>query len=285
MTDLKKIIRAIKKADAVLIGAGIGLSEAAGYHYSGEKFNEDFKDYVDKYNFKDLYTSSFYQFETEEEKWAYWAKHIYFAYYENEKSDLYKKIYELIKEKDYFVITTNTDGKFIQNNFEKNRVFEVQGSYSEFQCSGPCHDKLYDNEKFVYKALMLTKNLKVPTDLIPRCPICGEEMLVNLRHDDRFVEDSHWKESQNNYHDFLKKYKGKRIVLLEFGVGFNTPGIIRFPFEQMTANNHNAKLIRINKTNSMVPEEIEERSISVSGDISNIINKILYIKRQEKKES
>ena len=281
MTDLKKIIRLLSKADAILIGAGAGLSESAGFHYSGEKFKEDFKEYIEKYNFKDLYTSSFYQFQTSEEKWAYWAKHIYFSYYENEKNELYQKIYGLVKDKNYFVITTNTDGKFIQNGFDREKVFEVQGRYSDFQCSVPCNDKLYDNETFVYKALMLTKDLKIPSDMIPKCPVCGEEMVVNLRIDDRFVEDDLWRKSQNNYHEFLNENKDKKIVYLEFGVGFNTPGIIRFPFEQMTANNHNAKLIRINKTNSIVPEEIEDRSISISGDISNVINKIIAIKKKE----
>ena len=281
MTDLKKISRLLNRADAILIGAGEGLSESAGYQYSGEKYEQDFKDYIDKYNFKDIYTSTFYQFETPEEKWAYWAKLLYFLYYENEKSELYRKILNIIKDKNYFVITTNTDGKFIQNDFDRDKVFEVLGSYSSFKCSKLCNKKLYDNETFVYKALTLTKDMKVPEEIIPRCPKCNEELTINIRNTDNFLEDELWKKSQKKYHDFLNKYKGKKIVYLEFGVGFNTPEIIRFPFEQLTANNHNAKLIRINNKNAVVPEDIKDRSISVLGNISNTIDEIISIREKE----
>ena len=177
MTNIVQIKKLLKEADAVLIGAGAGLSEAAGIHYSGEKFNKDFIDYIRKYGFEDLYTSSFYSFNTEEEKWAYWAKHIYYAYYEKTKNDLYSNLYEIIKNKNYFVITTNTDGKFIQNGFDREKVFEVQGRYSDLQCSIPCHNKLYNNEKFVKEAIEKTnENLKIPRDLIPKCPVCNKSI-------------------------------------------------------------------------------------------------------------
>ena len=185
MDRIQKIKEWINDADAIIIGAGAGFSVSAGIDYGGEKFKKDFKQFIEKYNFSDLYTSSFYPFETEEEKWAYWTKHIYFSYYENKELELYKELYELVKDKDYFVITTNVDGKFINNFFDKNKVFEVQGSYSKFQCSIPCHDKLYYNEKQVMKMLdNIDENLKIPSKLVPKCPVCHKNMSVNLRSDD-----------------------------------------------------------------------------------------------------
>lgn len=273
MIDIKKIKDWINDADAIIIGAGAGLSDAAGIHYSGEKFEHDFILWIRKYGIKDLYTSSFYPFKTEEEKWAYWAKHIYFSYYERKHTDLYRKLYKLVKEKNYFVITTNTDGQFINNGFDKDKVFEVQGSYAKLQCSIPCHNKLYYNEKVIKEMLSnIDEDLKIPSSLVPKCPVCGENMSVNLRCDDTFVEDDNWYLMQAKYGDFLKNIKDKKVLLLEFGIGFNTPGIIRFPFEKMTFMHDNFKLIRFNDKYAMIPDEIKDRSISVTDNISEIID-------------
>lgn len=273
MVDIIKIKEKIKNADAIIIGAGAGLSEAAGYHYSGKDFEKEFSAFIKKYGFTDLYTSSFYSFKTEEEKWAYWVKHIYYSYYENDRNSLYRNLYDLVKDKDYFVITTNVDGKFLQNDFERDRIFEVQGRYSSLQCSVPCHNKLYDNKDFVFEAInKIDSDLKIPSYLVQKCPVCGENMSVNLRCDDTFVEDDLWNMSAKRYGEFLDKYKGKKIVFLEFGVGFNTPGIIRFPFEKEVFLNHNAFLIRFNKDYPKVPSEIESRSISVPDNIKEVVD-------------
>ena len=279
MTDIVKIKKWIDEADAIIIGAGAGLSDAAGIHYSGEKFDHDFIDWIRKYGIKDLYTSSFYPFRTEEERWAYWAKHIYFSYYERKHTDLYKNLHELVKDKNYFVITTNTDGQFINNGFDKEKVFEVQGSYAKLQCSTPCHNKLYDNEEQVKEWLSnIDSDLKIPTSLVPKCPVCGENMSVNLRCDDTFVEDDNWYKMQNKYDDFIKNNSDRNVLLLEFGIGFNTPGIIRFPFEQMTFVHNNFKLIRFNDKYAMIPEEIRDRAIPVSDSISETIELVKKLK-------
>ncbi|MBQ2640275.1 MAG: Sir2 silent information regulator family NAD-dependent deacetylase [Bacilli bacterium] len=279
MVDIKKIRDWINKADAIIIGGGAGLSDAAGIHYNGEKFEHDFKDWIKKYGIKDLYTSSFYPFKTEEEKWAYWAKHIYFSYYERKHIDLYKNLFNLVKDKNYFVITTNTDGGFINNGFDKDKVFEIQGSYSKLQCSTPCHNKLYDNEKQVKEWLSnIDKDLKIPTSLVPKCPVCGENMSVNLRCDDTFVEDDNWYNMQSKYTDFIKNNSDKKVLLLEFGIGFNTPGIIRFPFEEMTFTHNNFRLIRFNDKYAMIPDEIKDRSIPVTDSISEVIDLVEKIK-------
>lgn len=272
MTDILKIKKWIEAADIIIIGAGAGLSDAAGIHYSGEKFNKDFIDFIKKYGIKDLYTSSFYPFETEEERWAYWAKHIFFSYYENPHTELYQKLYDLVKEKDYFVITTNTDGQFLNNGFDPEKIFEVQGSYSKLQCSTPCHQKLYNNEKQVKKMLEnIDEDLKIPTSMVPKCPVCGKNMTINLRCDDTFVEDDTWHKMNNRYDDFIKNNKDKNVLLLEFGVGFNTPGIIRFPFEEMTYYHDKFKLIRFNRNYPEVPRDIRNKAMSVSESIEEVI--------------
>ena len=223
MTELKKIKKWIEEADAIIIGAGAGLSDAAGIHYSGKKFEQDFKDYIEKYHITDLYTSSFYPYPTLETKWAYWAKHIYFSYYERKHTELYQNLYNLVKDKNYYVITTNTDGQFINNGFDKDKVFEVQGSYSKFQCSKPCHLKLYDNESQVMEMLKnIDENLSIPSKLVPKCPVCGEEMSVNLRCDDTFVEDDYWDKHNDSYEKFIRENSNKKVLLLEFGIGFKT---------------------------------------------------------------
>lgn len=272
MTDIITIKKKIEEADAIVIGAGAGLSEAAGYHYSGPDFEKEFDVFIKKYGFTDLYTSSFYPFKSQEEKWAYWAKHIYYSYYENTKNELYENLHKLVKDKDYFVITTNVDGKFLQNGFERDKIFEVQGRYSSLQCETPCHNKLYDNKDFVLEAIeKIDNDLKIPSELVPKCPVCGENMNVNLRCDDTFVEDDLWNMSAKRYGEFLDKYKGKKVLFLEFGVGFNTPGIIRFPFEREVFLNHNAYLFRFNKDYPEIPSEIKERGMEISEDVNEVI--------------
>ena len=272
LNDIKELI---EQADCILIGAGAGLSTSAGINYAGDEFKKEFAPFIKKYGFTDLYTASFYEFETEEEKWAYFAKHIKFADTGRKATPLYKNIYELVKNKSYFVITTNVDDQFEKAGFEKNKIFATQGSYSKLQCSEACHNKLYDNTELVNRMIEQTdSNLKIPTNLVPICPVCKERMEVNLRKDAYFVQDENWYKQNKVYEDFVNNTKNKKVVLLELGVGFNTPIIIRFPFEQMTMQNKNWNLIRINKDNVMTWNDIEEKSILIQEDIANIINKL-----------
>ena len=272
LNDIKKLI---EQADCILIGAGAGLSTSAGINYAGDEFEKEFAPFIKKYGFTDLYTASFYEFETEEEKWAYFAKHIKFADTGRKATPLYKNIYELVKNKSYFVITTNVDDQFEKAGFEKNKIFATQGSYSKLQCSKGCHNKLYDDTELVNRMIEETDcNLKIPTNLVPICPVCKERMEVNLRKDAYFVQDENWYKQSKAYEDFVNNAKDKKVILLELGVGFNTPIIIRFPFEQMTMQNKNWNLVRINKDNVMTWNDIEEKSILIQEDIANIINKL-----------
>ena len=263
--------QAIKQADYIIIGAGSGLSTAAGLLYSGEKFEKDFKEFIEKYHFDNLYSASFYEFKTQEEKWAFFAKMIKLNRYNEKPLKLYQELYEIVKNKEYFVLSTNVDGQFYNSGFDKDKVFEVQGDYSYLQCENACHNKLYNNKELVEKWLRNTKDCKIPSNLIMKCPVCGGNMDMNLRKDANFVQDENWYNMSQKYEGFLAKTKNKNVVLLEIGVGFNTPGIIRFPFEQMTANNVKTTLIRINKDYPNPMLEIENKTISFDEDTNKII--------------
>lgn len=267
---LNNIKELIDKADCILIGAGAGLSSSAGLEYIGDNFKENYKDFIDKYNFQDLYSATFYPFNLQEEKWAFWARLIKLNRFNKEPLKLYSDIYNLVKDKEYFVITTNVDGQFEKAGFNKEKIFEVQGDYAYLQCESACHNKLYYNEELVEKWIANTKDCKIPSNLVMKCPVCNENMEMNLRKDGFFVQDENWYKQDEKYGKFLDANKDKNVVLLEFGVGFNTPGIIRFPFEQMTLQNKNWTLIRFNKdTRSFC--NLTERFIEIEEDIKEVI--------------
>lgn len=265
-----KAKQAIQNADYIIIGAGAGLSTAAGLEYSGKSFETNYKEFIEKYNFQDLYSATFYPFRTMEEKWAFWAKLIKLNRF-NSPLKLYQELLELVKNKEYFVITTNADGQFEIAGFDKNKIFAVQGDYLLLQCEDGCHNKLYNNKEMVDEWLELTEDCEIPEDLVPKCPVCGKDMEMNLRKDGNFIQDDNWYKQSNNYEKFLDKTKNKNVVLLEIGVGFNTPGIIRFPFEQMVQNDLKTTLIRINKDYPQAMLEIENKTISFEEDTNKII--------------
>lgn len=265
----------IKNADYFLIGAGAGLSTSAGLEYSGKRFEYNFKEFIEKYHFNDMYTAGFYDFKSEEEKWAFWAKKIYINDTGINATKLYKDILELFRNKKYFVITTNVDDQFYKAGFDKENIFAAQGSFRYIQCSRACHNKLYDAKDLVKEMIEKTKNCKIPTELVPICPVCGEKMSVNVRTDANFIQDDNWYRQDRKYSDFLDNTKNKNVLLIELGVGFNTPGIIRIPFEQMTYQNSNWKLVRINKDNCTTFFDIKNKSILIQSDIDKIIKLLL----------
>lgn len=244
MKDAKDIIN---NADYILIGAGSGLSTAAGLRYDGEDFRREFKPWIEKYGITDLYSSSFYPFGTKEERWAYWAKHVWFTRYRIDGTPLYKELLNLVKGKDYFVITTNVDAQFQKSGFDPDRIFSTQGDYAFFQDATGEDKHLYYNKVKVMQMLANTKDCRIPTSMVPHDPINGHDMSVNLRCDDTFVEDDNWHRMLDRYESFVRKAYNKKLVLLEFGIGFNTPVIIRFPFEQMAMQFPDTTLIRFNK--------------------------------------
>ena len=268
---LDKAKKAIDEADYIVIGAGAGLSTAAGIDYGGERFERYFKDFIDEYHFTDMYSSGFYPFKTSEEKWAYWARHVFANRYDVGKTDVYQKLLKLVEDKEYFVLTTNVEHQFWINGFEDERIFATQGDYGLLQCGKACHDKLYPNEDKVHEWLDNTRNFKIPSELVPVCPVCGEEMDLNLRKDSFFVEDDDWRVRNKRYYDFLDSIDGK-FVFLEIGVGFNTPGIIRYPFEQMTYNNPDATLIRLNLDYPQAIPENKDSTISFDENVEEILD-------------
>lgn len=262
----------ISDADFVMIGAGSGLSSAAGLLYSGEEFNREFREWISRYGITDLYSSSFYPFKTEEERWAYWARHIWFARYRTGGLPLYRQLLQLVKDKDCFVLTTNVDAQFEKSGFPKDRIFATQGDYAYLQAASGQPKTLVYNEQWVSEALAATRDCRIPTSLIPRHPETGEPLTPNLRCDDTFVEDNHWHLQAQCCQDFIGKAQGKRLLLLEFGVGFNTPAIIRFPFERMAAQLPDTRLIRFNRDYPQLMTPNVRHFISFTEEVEDVIS-------------
>lgn len=288
---LNRLKAVMDEADEVIIGAGSGLSAAAGFTYSGERFERYFHDFAEKYHIRDIYSGGFYPFQSPEEYWAWWSRHIWVNRYVNAPKPVYDKLLALVKDKDYFVLTTNVDHCFQKAGFDKHRMFYTQGDYGLFQCSVPCHNDTYDNEDSIRRMveaqgytvtedndLMVEKGVSpqmaVPSELIPYCPKCGKPLNVNLRSDNTFVEDKGWHIAQNRYEDFLRRHNGLNILFLELGVGGNTPVIIKYPFWRMTARNRNATYACINYGEAFAPDEIQKQSICIDMDIDTVITEL-----------
>lgn len=275
-----QIIRAyllLKEAEVVLIGAGAGASAAAGLAYSGERFTSNFGEFIEKYGSRymtDMYTAGFYPFPTQEAKWGYWSMHSMINRFLPPAMPLYRQLYEMVKEKDYFVLTTNVDHQFQKAGFAADRIFATQGDYGNIQCEKGCHPKIYDAEELFYQMHQARRDCLVPSYMVPKCPVCGGNMTMHLRSDQYFVEDENWYKAAGKYKDFLKKLENKKSVLLELGVGFNTPTIIRFPFEKMVLENKALSLIRFNKDESFVPEDLGSRAVGIGGDMAQVISEL-----------
>lgn len=262
---------ALNVSDAVVIGAGAGLSAAAGFEYSGTRFQEYFSDFSEKYGIRDMYSGGFYPFKTPEEYWAWWSRHIYFNRYVCPPKPIYSELLELIQDKDYFVITTNVDHCFQRAGFDKKRLFYTQGDYGLFQCSAPCCQETFDNESAVTAMVAHQEDMRIPTELIPKCPRCGRPLTLNLRSNDKFVEDAGWHEAAERYSDFIRTRTG-HVLYLELGVGYNTPVIIKYPFWQMTAQNPDALYACVNYGEAACPKEIEKQSVCIDADIGKVLS-------------
>ena len=272
--NIEKLKEKVRTADAVVIGAGAGLSTAAGFTYSGERFEKYFSDFRKKHGIEDMYSGGFYPYETPEEHWAYWSRYIYINRYMDAPKPVYDDLLKLVANKDYFVITTNVDHCFQKAGFDKKRLFYTQGDYGLFQCSEPCCQETFDNKDIIFEMLKQQNDMKIPTELLPVCPHCGKPLTMNLRSDDKFVEDKGWHHAAERYENFLRTRAGGKILFLELGVGYNTPVIIKYPFWQMTAKNPNATYACINKGQAICPQEIERQSICVNAGIGEVLSLI-----------
>lgn len=264
----------IGRAQAVVVGAGSGLSAAAGLTYSGERFQTYFGDFIEHYGMTDMYSAGFYPFPSQEEKWAYWSRHIYYNRYDVPAGKAYRDLFELLKDKNYFVITTNVDHQFQKAGFSQERLFATQGDYGLFQCARACHRKLYDNETAVRAMVALQKNLRIPESLVPKCPVCKGDMEVNLRCDGNFVEDEAWHAACGRYQEFIRENMGRRTVYLELGVGMNTPGIIKYPFWQLTDRGEEAAYICVNQGEAWGPKEISRKAVYLDMDLAAALEQL-----------
>jgi NAD-dependent SIR2 family protein deacetylase len=289
--QLSRLHTALEQAEALVIGAGAGLSTSAGFIYTGERFRKYFYDFAAKYGFRDMYSGGFYPYQTQEEFWAYWSRYIYVNRYMDPPRPVYDQLFELAKGKDYFVLTTNVDHCFQKAGFDKQRMFYTQGDYGLFQCSVPCSQETYENETMVRRMVEaqgfaiapdgtlvipdgVTLETAVSTELLPVCPRCGEPLTMNLRSDDKFVEDEGWHIHAGYYSDFLEQHKDKKLLFLELGVGGNTPGIIKYPFWRMTYQWPDATYACLNYGEAYAPNEIKLKSICIDGDIGDILNRL-----------
>lgn len=248
--DWKKIL---DSADAIVIGAGSGLSAAAGFTYSGERFEKNFADFIEKYHFTDMYSAGCYPFPT--------------------PKSVYANLLKLVEDKDYFVLTTNVDHQFQKTGFDKKRLFYTQGDYGLRQCSKPCHLKTYNNEETVLQMIAQQKDMRIPSDLVPHCPVCGRPMTMNLRADDTFAEDEGWHHAQRRYLAYMQKHSSGEVLFLELGVGFNTPGVIKYPFWEMVHRNPEAVYVCLNQGEAYVPQEIKKQSLCIDEDIAVMLSR------------
>ena len=289
--SVAKLQEALACADAIIIGAGAGLSTSAGFIYTGERFEKYFSDFAAKYHFKDMYSGGFYPYETAEEHWAYWSRYIYINRYMDPPKPVYDRLFELVRDKDYFVLTTNVDHCFQKSGFAKHRLFYTQGDYGLFQCSQPCHNLTYENKDVIFKmveaqgyiisedrALFLPDGIipkmSIPTELVPYCPKCGKPMTMNLRADDSFIEDEGWHIAAERYAEFLRRHQNMKVLFLELAVGFNTPGIIKFSFWRMANEWKDASYACLNYGEAFAPNEIIQKSIIINGDVGEILDRL-----------
>ena len=272
--QIERLQTALQDCDAVVIGAGSGLSTAAGFTYTGERFEKYFSDFATKYGMRDMYSGGFYPYDSSEEYWSWWSRQILINRYDCPVGEVYKTLLSLIEGKDYFVLTTNVDHQFQRAGFDKKRLFYTQGDYGLFQCSTPCCMETVDNEAIIKQMVAKQKDIRIPSALIPHCSHCGAPLTVNLRSDDKFVEDEGWHKAAERYENFLRTRSGLKILFLELGVGFNTPAIIKYPFWQMTAKNSNAVYACLNKGQTFCPQEIERQAICIDADIAEVLEKM-----------
>ena len=275
---IRRLQTALHEADAVVIGAGAGLSASAGFTYDGERFETYFFDFAAKYGIRDMYSGGFYPFETPEEYWAYWSRYICINRYMDAQKPVYDDLLKLVADKDFFVITTNVDHCFQKAGFDKKRLFYTQGDYGLFQCSEPCCQETFENEALICEMVERQENMKIPTELLPVCPHCGKPMTMNLRSDNQFVEDEGWHRAAERYENFLRTRANGKILFLELGVGYNTPVIIKYPFWQMTAKNPDAIYACINQGQAVCPQEIRRQSICIHADIGTILHEAVINK-------
>ena len=268
---MERLREALDRADAVVIGAGAGLSASAGLTYDGERFERYFGDFAERYGIRDMYAGGFHPFETPEEYWAWWSRHIMVNRYERAPRPVYDDLLKLVEGKDYFVLTTNVDHQFQLSGFDKSRLFYTQGDYGLWQCSEPCCQRTYDNEETVRRMFESQRDMKVPSELVPRCPVCGRPMTMNLRTDDAVVQDEGWYQARSRYQEFLGRHEGRRVLFWELGVGGNTPAIIKYPFWRMTAANPRAVYACVNRGQRAVPDAIRGQSLWIDGDIGEVL--------------
>lgn len=276
--QISEAVSLLKQADYVLVGVGAGMSAAAGAKYGGKFFEENFGEFQQKYGkgdyMKDMYYAGFYPYPDEESYWGYWSKQALLGGIELDVTPLHKVVLDIISNKNIFVLSTNVDAQFTKAGLSEDKIFCTQGDYFHIQCAKGCHNKIYNAVDLFHQMDKARRDGKVPKYLVPKCPVCGGAMDMNLRKDEYFVQDKAWYEAEKRFSDYMSEAVDKNLVLLELGVGFNTPTIIRFPFEKLVREHKNISLIRLNLNEAIVPESFGKRAIGINADMAQSINDI-----------
>lgn len=279
--QIKDAAEMIRNAEYVLIGAGAGMSTAAGAQYGGKFFEENFAEFQKKYGkgpyMQDMYSAGFYPFPDEESYWGYWSKQALLGGINLDVTPLHRLLLEALSDKKIFVLSTNADAQFVKAGLPDEKIFCTQGDYFHIQCGKGCHDKTYDAVELFHQMNQARRDCKIPSHMVPKCPVCGGPMDMNLRKDNFFVQDATWYEAEERFSDYLSEAINEKLVLLELGVGFNTPTIIRFPFEKLVREHENISLIRLNLEQAVVPESFGRRAVGINADMSKSIKDIVEI--------
>ena len=268
----------IDEADAIVVGIGSGLSAAGGLNFTNEDLVKQFYPEYYELGFKCIFDiiSLYWSMDrcSPEQFWSFWARHIKEIRFDPPVTKPYEDLAKILKNKNYFVINTNVDGQYEKSDLDKERVFAPQGNYSLLQCSLPCSNDVYDDKEIIERMVKnMPDKFHIRTEDVPKCPHCGRFLIPNLRSGANFVEKPHIKK-RKEYQKFIEDNvkDDKKIVFLEIGVGFNSPGVIRTPFNYMTYEIPNAKLIRINLNDPNVPHEIKSKTIIIQDDIKKVLS-------------
>lgn len=274
-----EVINKINEADGVLIGASNGLSISEGIHIfaENEAFLKNFGDFRDRYGFRSIIQGCFYPFPSEEEKWAYFSRLYDYFLYKNGASPVMRNLYKLVKDKNFYVVTSNIDDHFRQAGFPIERLFEIEGNCRNLQCKHGCHNQIYPGDITLSKMAQIQENGSIPSESIPKCPECGGLMQIHVEVDRNFLKGEAWQTSYQAYRDFFEQMHGKKLVLLELGVGARNQ-LIKAPFMNLTNVEENVTYITLNKGELYIPQEIADKSIGIDGDTAEVLHRLAQLK-------
>ena len=271
-TEAEQLAALIQESDAIVVGIGAGMSAADGFLYIGERFEHAFPDFIEKYQLLDMLQASLYDFEDWEEYWAFQSRFVALNYLDQPLGASYVYLRELLAQKPHHIITTNADNAFAIAGYDSNNVFHIQGEYALWQCSNHCHQQTYRDDAKIRQMIAEQTNMRIPSELIPRCPKCNAPFEINKRNEEKgMVEDADFHAQAKRYHAFLDAHSKGKVLYLEIGVGHTTPQFIKHPFQQRVAENPDALFVTLNHKHYRIPLAIRPQTVQFTGHIAELI--------------